>query len=131
MEITELRTPCLILDEKKFKAHCDWMKDKCKRLSVNLRPHLKTGKSKEVALCQMTSPEGPATVSTLLEAENFFNWGVKDLIYAVGIAPSKFSRVADLIKKGCKLKVILDNVETANALSSFCKENHGDVKVKY
>ena len=46
MEITELRTPCLILDEKKFKAHCDWMKDKCKRLGVNLRPHLKTGKSR-------------------------------------------------------------------------------------
>lgn len=129
MEITELRTPCLILDEKKFKAHCDWMKDKCKRLGVNLRPHLKTGKSKEVALCQMMSPEGPATVSTLLEAENFFNWGVKDLIYAVGIAPSKFSRVADLIKKGCKLKVILDNVETAEALSGFCKENNIEIPV--
>lgn len=129
MEITELRTPCLILDENKFKAHCDWMKDKCKRLGVNLRPHLKTGKSKEVALCQMMSPEGPATVSTLLEAENFFNWGVKDLIYAVGIAPSKFNRVADLIKKGCKLKVILDNVETAEALSGFCKENHIEIPV--
>lgn len=129
MEITELRTPCLILDEKKFKAHCDWMKDKCKRLGVNLRPHLKTGKSKEVALYQMTSPEGPATVSTLLEAENFFNWGVKDLIYAVGIAPSKFNRVAELIKKGCKLKVILDNVETAHALSRFCKNNHIEIPV--
>lgn len=129
MEIKELRTPCLILDEKKFKAHCDWMKDKCKRLGVNLRPHLKTGKSKEVALCQMMSPEGPATVSTLLEAENFFNWGVNDLIYAVGIAPSKFNRVADLIKKGCKLKVILDNVETAHTLSGFCKDNHIEIPV--
>ena len=47
MEITELRTPCLILDEKKFRDHCNWMKDKCKRLGVNLRPHLKTGKAEK------------------------------------------------------------------------------------
>ncbi|WP_346744408.1 alanine racemase [uncultured Turicimonas sp.] len=129
MEITELRTPCLILDEKKFRDHCNWMKDKCKRLGVNLRPHLKTGKSREVALCQMISQEGPATVSTLLEAENFFSWGVRDLIYAVGISPSKFSRAAELIKKGCRLKVILDNVETAKALSNFCEKSHIEIPV--
>lgn len=129
MEISQLQTPCLILDEQKFKAHCDWMKNKCRRLGVNLRPHLKTGKSKEFSLNQMMTPEGPATVSTLLEAENFFNWGVKDLIYAVGIAPSKFARAAELIKKGCDLKLILDNADTAKALSNFCKEEKIEIPV--
>lgn len=105
------------------------MKDKCKRLGVQLRPHLKTGKSKEFAFCQMTTPEGPATVSTLLEAEKFFDWGVKDLIYAVGLAPSKFERAAALIRKGCNLKVILDNTDTAKALSKFCKDNNVEFSV--
>lgn len=129
MDISELSTPCLILDESKFKKHCDEMKKKCRDLGVTLRPHLKTGKSHEFSLYQMETPEGPATVSTLLEAENFFEWGVKDIIYAVGLSPNKFQKVLELIKRGCNLKVILDNTETAKKLSEFCKANNTEIKV--
>jgi D-serine deaminase-like pyridoxal phosphate-dependent protein len=58
-------------------------------LGVTLRPHLKTAKSVDVARRVMTSPAGPATVSTLKEAEQFVAAGVRDIIYAVGIVPSK------------------------------------------
>ena len=123
MNLADIQTPALLLDKKKFERNCQWMKDKAKSLNVQLRPHLKTGKCWQFAKEQMTSLSGPATVSTLLEAEYFFSYGVKDLIYAVGLAPSKFQRVADLIEQGCDLKVILDNKDTARMLSDFANEH--------
>ena len=85
-------------------------------------PSPQTGKCIDFAKVQMTSPSGPATVSTLLEAEYFFNLGVIDLIYAVGISPGKFERAVNLREAGCDLKVILDNKETAEQFSGYCEE---------
>jgi hypothetical protein len=50
-------------------------------LGVAFRPHLKTAKSIEVARMAMATPEGPAIVSTLREAEYFAEGGVRDMIY--------------------------------------------------
>ena len=91
---------------------------------MRLRPHLKTHKSIGIALRQMEAPQGPACVSTLLEAEYFFSHGVTDLLYAVGIAPQKLPQVASLRERGCDLKIILDNTAAADAVSDFCRE-HG------
>ena len=66
-----LDTPCLVLDELRMTANIDRLKARMARLGVTLRPHLKTPKSIEVALRVMASPQGPATVSTLQEAEQF------------------------------------------------------------
>ncbi|MCD8340282.1 MAG: alanine racemase, partial [Burkholderiales bacterium] len=129
MKLDALQTPALLLDKKKFEANCKFLKDKAHSLGVIHRPHLKTGKCKEFARIQMDAPEGPATVSTLLEAEKFADWGVKDMIYAVGLTPSKFERVADLRKKGVDLKVILDNVDVAKKLSEFCKKTGNEIPV--
>jgi D-serine deaminase-like pyridoxal phosphate-dependent protein len=86
-------------------------------LDVSLRPHLKTAKSVEVARHVMSSPEGPATVSTLKEAAQFASAGVRDIIYAVGIVPSKLARVLELRAKGVDLAVVLDTVEQAEAVT--------------
>lgn len=122
MNLKTVQTPALLLDLDKFTRNCNWMKEKAERLNVALRPHLKTGKCIEFARTQMTSPSGPATVSTLLEAEYFFNLGVIDLIYAVGISPGKFERAVNLREAGCDLKVILDNKEAAEQFSAYCEE---------
>ena len=122
MNLKTVQTPALLLDLDKFTRNCNWMKEKAERLHVALRPHLKTGKCIEFARTQMTSPSGPATISTLLEAEYFFNLGVIDLIYAVGISPGKFERAVNLREAGCDLKVILDNKETAEQFSAYCEE---------
>jgi len=87
-------------------------------LGVALRPHLKTCKSVEVAQCMMPSREGPATVSTLREAEEFAAAGVRDMTYAVGIAPHKLDRVIALRAQGVDLSVILDSVEQAEAVAA-------------
>ncbi len=88
-----LQTPCLLLDEGKLSANLAGMRAQVERHGVTFRPHLKTAKSIDVARMAMTGPGGPATVSTLKEAEYFAERGVRDLTYAVGIAPHKLGRV--------------------------------------
>ncbi|MBP7340445.1 alanine racemase, partial [Niveispirillum sp.] len=87
-------------------------------LGVSLRPHLKTAKSVDVARRVMGSAAGPATVSTLKEAEYFAAAGVRDMIYAVGIVPGKLGKVLQLRRKGVDIAVVLDTVEQAEAVAA-------------
>lgn len=119
----EVATPAFVIDDAKLQTNIDFAKAKAASLGVTLRPHLKTHKSIDIARRQMLSPEGPGTVSTLAEARYFAENGVKDLIYAVGIAPQKLADVAAIRATGCDLKIILDNVAAAEAVSAFCAEH--------
>jgi D-serine deaminase-like pyridoxal phosphate-dependent protein len=95
------------------------MRDKVRQLGVTLRPHVKTCKSIEVLRVLAGGSDAPITVSTLAEARYFFAHGVSDILYAVGIAPVKLPEVAALIGAGCKLRIILDTVEAADAVRAF------------
>ncbi len=115
-------TPSCVIDSTKLRHNIERAKAKAAALHVGWRPHLKTHKSIDIARLQMSSPEGPATVSTLAEARYFAQNGVKDIIYAVGIAPQKLSAVAAIRREtGCDLKIILDSVEAAKLVSEFCR----------
>lgn len=116
MTLETLETPCLVLDAERMERNIARLRTRLDGLGVSLRPHLKTAKSAEVARRVMTTPEGPATVSTLKEAEQFAAAGVRDMIYAVGITPSKLARVLELRASGVDLVVILDNVDQALAV---------------
>ncbi len=117
-----LQTPCLLLDEAKLAANLSGMRAQVERHGVAFRPHLKTAKSIDVALMAMTGPGGPATVSTLKEAEYFAERGVRDLTYAVGIAPHKLDRVGTIRRRfGADLAVILDSLAQAEAVSEWSR----------
>ncbi|MFC4593436.1 alanine racemase [Sphingobium sp. EP60837] len=94
------------------------LRERLAPLGVSLRPHLKTAKSVEVARAVMTTPQGPATVSTLKEAQFFADAGINDIIYAVGIAPWKLAKVIELRKRGVNLAVVLDTIEQAQAVAA-------------
>lgn len=117
--IAELPTPALILDRSKLKANANRMRARVSDLGVTLRPHVKTSKSIDVLRIMAGGLDGPITVSTLAEARYFFEAGVRDILYAVGIAPVKLPQVAKLIRAGCTLRVILDSTEAADALQAF------------
>lgn len=129
MNLQSLATPCLVLDQGKMQANIARMHARLAELGVAFRPHLKTAKCPEVARQMMTSPQGPATVSTLREAEQFFAAGVTDLLYAVGIAPAKLDQVASLRARGCDLKIILDHVDAARAVSEYCGQHGIEIPV--
>ena len=128
MDLLTIDTPALIIEESKMNANIERMRNRAKSLGVTLRPHLKTSKCWEVAKRQLWTPQGPATVSTLKEAEEFASHGVKDMIYAVGIAPQKLYRVAALLRQGVDLKIILDNVQSAQAVSDFYQKENLPIK---
>ena len=123
-------TPAFVLDKTKLLANIHRAQKRAADLGVAFRPHLKTHKSIDIARLQMTSPEGPATVSTLAEARYFAENGVKDILYAVGIAPQKLAEV-DAIRHetGCDLKIILDSAEAAKLVSDFCRAHHTTLPV--
>jgi D-serine deaminase-like pyridoxal phosphate-dependent protein len=118
----DLATPCLLLDADRMERNIARLRTRLDGLGVALRPHLKTAKSVEVARRAMTSPAGPATVSTLREAEQFVAAGVRDIIYAVGIAPAKLPQVLALRAKGADIAVVLDTVEQAHAVADASRK---------
>lgn len=124
-----LITPSLLLDEAKMMRNIDRLENHAQVLSVSLRPHLKTAKSVDVARRLLPGGDGPATVSTLAEAEMFSAAGVRDILYAVGIAPQKLPRVVALRSSGCDLSVILDNVVQAEEVAKASREAGGPVPV--
>ncbi len=119
-----IETPCLILDADRMDRNIQRLKSHLATLGPTLRPHLKTTKSVEAARRVMTSDAGPATVSTLKEAEQFAAAGVRDIIYAVGIAPGKLDRVLALRATGVDLAVILDSVDQARLVADASRESN-------
>ncbi|MGF6508246.1 D-serine deaminase-like pyridoxal phosphate-dependent protein [Paraburkholderia sp. 32] len=115
--IESLCTPALLLDESRMMRNIARLRGRLAERSVKLRPHLKTPKSIEVARRVMDGPAGPATVSTLQEAEQFAAGGVRDILYGVGVVPSKLDRVSALRRQGIDLSVVVDNVDAARAVA--------------
>jgi D-serine deaminase-like pyridoxal phosphate-dependent protein len=113
-----ITTPSLLLDRPRMERNIARLKERLASLNVASRPHLKTAKSVEIARRMMQSPAGPATVSTLQEAEAFAAAGVRDILYAVGIAPGKLDRVIAMRRRGVDLAIVLDSVEQAQAVAA-------------
>lgn len=122
-------TPYLLLDINKLDANIARMKAHLAPLNVTLRPHVKTNKSAQVAARFFNSVDRPITVSTLHEADFFAQHGFTDILYGVAIAPNKFEHVRTLINTGIDLKLILDNVQSAQLLLDFSSLHHLPVNV--
>ena len=117
-----LNTPALLLDVEKLERNCRVMRERLDAHGVRLRPHVKTGKSIEVATRALGAPTGPITVSTLREAEYFFDHGFRDILYAVGMVPGKVPRAAELVRRGARITTIVDSVEAARAVARASAE---------
>jgi D-serine deaminase-like pyridoxal phosphate-dependent protein len=117
MRVNELETPALVLDRAKLDRNLERMHAHIRGLGSVLRPHVKTAKSIDVVRRALRDTPGGITVSTLKEAEYFFAHGIRDIIYAVGIAPAKFAHVFSLMRNGAHLKVITDNLDAVRQLA--------------
>lgn len=111
-----LETPVALVDGAMMAANIARMQAHIDALGVAFRPHVKTTKCVKVARLQRRAGARGITVSTLREADQFFEAGFTDVLYAVGITPNKLAHVLALRERGCALKVIVDSVEAAQAL---------------
>ena len=121
MTLHELETPVLVLDRTKMERNIARLRDRLAPFGVALRPHVKTNKSADVT-ARIGAPGTPITVSTLKEAGHFLEHGWTDILYAVGIVPSKLPHVEELVRRGARMTLLLDNVEAAAAVAAYCRE---------
>lgn len=122
MNIQNLETPALLLDRERLEHNIEKLRAHLKKLGVALRPHVKTSKCIDVVRLALEGQPGGITVSTLKEAEYFFEQGVRDITYAVGLAPVKLPHVIDLIRRGLTLTVVVDNVDSAKAAADAARD---------
>lgn len=120
-------TPFLALDPARMERNIARLGAHLASLGVPLRPHFKTAKSLEVARRMSGGTLGPATVSTLSEAEVLADAGCRDIVYAVGIAPGKLARVAALRARGVDLAVLLDSRAQAEAVGAASRSSGGRI----
>ena len=113
---SDLTTPALIVDRERFERNISRMNRQLERLGVPLRPHLKTVKNVDLARRMLADHGAGAAVSTLAEADYFYEHGIDDLLYAVGIAPGKLDAVAGRLGRGMRLTLVLDHPDTARAV---------------
>jgi D-serine deaminase-like pyridoxal phosphate-dependent protein len=116
--LQDLDTPALLLDQARLERNCAAMRNRVRSHGVVLRPHVKTAKSVEVAQRALDAASGPITVSTLREAEYFFDHGFTDILYAVGMVAHKVPRLAELVRRKGRISAIVDSVEAAQALTA-------------
>jgi len=117
MQLTDLETPALLVDRARLARNIERMRNRLAELGVPLRPHVKTAKSVDIVRFAVEGQPGGITVSTLREAEHFLDHGFTDILYAVGIVPSKLPHVAAMQARGADLTIILDSVEMAEAVA--------------
>jgi D-serine deaminase-like pyridoxal phosphate-dependent protein len=120
--LSSIQTPAAVIDLARMKRNIERMQQRMKALGVRFRPHVKTSKCIPVARAQLAAGARGITVSTLKEAEQFFADGFTDILYAVGMAPAKLPRALALKRKGCDLKIITDNAQSAAAIAAFGQE---------
>lgn len=128
--LADLPTPCLILDRGKLARNIRAMAAAVARHpGVALRPHMKTAKSAAVARLATAGQFGGITVSTLAEIDYFARAGFRDMLYAVGITPSKLDRAGALRRAGVDLKIVTDDPDTAVAIAAHARETGSDHRV--
>jgi D-serine deaminase-like pyridoxal phosphate-dependent protein len=125
MTLDTLDTPAALIDRSRMLHNVARMQQRMDALGVSFRPHVKTAKCIEVAQAQREAGARGITVSTLKEAEQFFAAGFTDILYAVGIVPTKLPRALALRRAGCDLKLLVDHPDAARALAAFRRE-HGE-----
>ncbi|AJY11386.1 DSD1 family PLP-dependent enzyme [Burkholderia dolosa] len=123
MNFESLNTPAALIDVARMNRNIERMQQRMNALGVRFRPHVKTTKCTQVVDAQMKAGARGITVSTLKEAERFFAGGIRDIVYAVGIAPSKLPQALALRRQGCDLKIVADSVACADAIVAFGREH--------
>ena len=116
LNLASISTPAAIIDQTRMMRNIARMQDRISRLGPRFRPHVKTTKCLDIVRRQLEAGACGITVSTLKEAEQFFAAGIRDIFYAVCIAPNKLDQALALRRRGCALTVLVDSPAAARAI---------------
>lgn len=116
MQLTQLRTPCVLIDRTRAERNLDRMQAAVSAAGLRLRPHAKTHKSVEFARRQMASGAAGICCAKLGEAEVFAEAGIEDIRLPYPLNPVNAERVVDLLDR-TRLSFIVDHEHVARGWS--------------
>lgn len=128
MSLDRVPTPALLLDLDVLERNLSRMADRCSRLGVGLRPHVKTHKCVEVAERQRALGTSGITVSTLYEARVFADHGFDDVTWAFPVQLTRLDEVRELARR-ITLRLLVDTREAVEALEGLGLPLHVWLKV--
>lgn len=118
MSFDRVPTPALLLDLDVLERNLSRMADRCSRLGVALRPHVKTHKCLEVAKLQQDLGARGFTASTLVEARALADQGFDDVTWAFPVQLTRLDEVRELAQK-ITLRLVVDTKEAVEALEGL------------
>ena len=125
-QLEEVDTPALVVDGPTLVDNVRRMAARAREAGVGLWPHSKTHKSLAVASVQREHGIEGLTAATLREAETFADGGIEDILIAYPPVGLRLPRVVELAKR-VRLRVVLDNPDTVEALDDACRQARAQV----
>lgn len=116
MDLTSLRTPCVLIDLDRVERNLERMQSAATARRLRLRPHAKTHKSIALARQQIAGGAVGICCAKLGEAEVFAAAGIDDIRLPYPLNPVNADRVIALAGQ-TKLSFIVDDLQVARAWS--------------
>ena len=118
MDIADLATPAVLIDNRRLIANIDKMQRAATAAGIRLRPHAKTHKSVAIAQAQIKAGAVGITVATVGEAEVFADHGIQNIRIAYPLPVSVAERVIALMSKA-HISIVVDNATIAQHWSDL------------
>ncbi len=130
MILSDLDTPCLLVERHCLDRNLRRMQAMADAQGVALRPHLKTHKSVALARQQRDLGARSVTVAKAGEAEVFAEAGFDDvrLAYTV-VGAAKWARLHRLMGGGTRVSFCVDTLAGARLASAFFAEREAEAEV--
>ena len=128
MDITGLRTPCVLVDQQRLERNIDRMQDAAATRRMRLRPHAKTHKSIDLARIQVARGAVGICCAKLGEAEVFAHAGIEDIRIPYPLNPANGARLIALLDR-TRLSFIVDHLDVARGWSDVLQSASREVDV--
>jgi len=109
--VSELQTPCFLVDLDKVSRNCELMKDNCKRLDLDFRPCISTHRTIEGAKLQTMEPKTGVMCRSLQEVEYLAKNGFDDIVYGFPLIRENIPTIFKLTDKLSSFHFTIDNFD--------------------
>jgi D-serine deaminase-like pyridoxal phosphate-dependent protein len=128
---SKIETPALLVERRILEDNIARMQEIASETGVELRPHVKTHKSADIAQWQMKAGASGVTTATLTEAEVMAAAGVDDVFIAYPpTGRHRLERLAQLFGRAT-ISVGVADTESVTALSKIGKQLGHDVHYRW
>ncbi len=121
-KVTELPTPCLLLDLDALDHNISVMQEYVVKAGKNLRPHIKAHKCPMIAHLQLTAGACGVTCAKLGEAIVMAEAGIKEILLANQVIGEQKIRVLAGLNRYANVMPCIDAIDNVTEINAIAKE---------